>query len=65
MNHGDLKIKPDEIWSVIMHWFSKYVDKNAEQLRHAFVQHEGKKELIVYTDRNLLDWTPFMIDIMK
>jgi hypothetical protein len=43
MNHGDLKIKPDEVWMMIMLYFTKYVDDNAEQLRKAFVNHAGKK----------------------
>ena len=56
MEHGDLKIKPDEVWMMIMLWFTKYVDDNAEELRFAFVMHEGKKELVVKTDKNLYDW---------
>ena len=34
-----------------MLYFSKYVDDNAEQLRNAFVSHEGKKTLTVYSDK--------------
>ena len=48
-NHGDVKITPDDIWIAIMIYFSKYVTDNAEQLRAAFVQHEGKKKLTVTT----------------
>lgn len=47
MRHGDIKIKPDEIWHIIMMWFAKYVNNNAEQLRKAFVSHEGKRKLSV------------------
>jgi len=32
-----------------MLWLSKYIDDNAEQLRLAFVNHQGKKELVVET----------------
>jgi hypothetical protein len=39
INHGDIKITPDEVWMVIMLYFSKYVDNNAEELRKAFVHH--------------------------
>ena len=56
MEHGDLKIKPDEVWMMIMLWFTKYVDDNADELRFAFVMHAGKKELVVQTDKNLYDW---------
>lgn len=30
MRHGDLKIKPDDVWIAIMLYFTKYVDDNAE-----------------------------------
>jgi hypothetical protein len=44
-----------------MLYFSKYVDDSAEQLRSAFVQHEGKKELTVVTDNtDETDWSEFM-----
>ena len=38
---------PDNIWLAISFYLSKYIDANAEKLRHKFVKHEGKKELIV------------------
>jgi len=31
--HGDVKITPDDVWLVILLYFSKYVNDNAEQLR--------------------------------
>ncbi len=49
INHGDVKITPDDVWSAIMLYFSKYVNDNAEKLRSAFVNHEGKKELVIQT----------------
>ena len=48
--HGDVKITPDDVWITIMLYFSKYVNDNAEQLRKAFVSHEGKQKLVVITD---------------
>ena len=47
MNHGDIMVKPDDLWLVIMLWFTKYVDDNAEELRRAFVSHQGKKKLSI------------------
>lgn len=49
MNHGDIMVKPDDLWLIIMLWFTKYVDDNAEELRRAFVSHQGKKKLTVNT----------------
>ncbi len=48
-NHGDVKISPDDVWIVIMLHFSKYVNDHSEQLRQAFVSHEGQKKLVVRT----------------
>ena len=45
--HEDLVLSPDDIWLMITIYYSHYVVKNAEQLRHVFVEHEGKKELVV------------------
>jgi len=49
INHGDVKITPDEVWMIIALYFSKYVDNNAEKLRKAFVNHEGKIPIVVIT----------------
>lgn len=65
MNHGDIMVKPDDLWLVIMLWFTKYVDDNAEELRTAFVSHQGKKKLTVITrSRDESDWTEFFEGII-
>ena len=46
-NHHHLVIRPDDVWLCILTQFSLYVNANAEELRHVFVAHEGKKELQV------------------
>jgi hypothetical protein len=48
-NHGDVKITPDDVWIVIMLFFSKYVNEHSEELRYVFVSHQGKKKLVVTT----------------
>jgi len=48
--HLPLALKPDHIWALISHGFAKHVDMHAEELRKNFVQHEGKKRLIVSVD---------------
>jgi hypothetical protein len=60
-NHGDVKITPDDVWIVIMLNFSKYVNAHSEELRTAFVSHEGKKKLVVTTDNELSEsqWDEF------
>lgn len=65
MNHGDIMVKPDDLWLVIMLWFTKYVDDNAEELRTAFVSHQGKKKLTVITrSMDESDWTEFFEGII-
>jgi hypothetical protein len=45
--HEDLVLSPDDIWLMITIYYSNYVVLNAEQMRHLFVDHEEKKELVV------------------
>ena len=47
INHGDIVLVPDEIWIMISLFLSKYIDENAEKLRHKLVKHEGIKTLTV------------------
>ena len=47
MNHLPIRIKPDDIWLLIVQAFSNHVNANAEELRNYFVDFDGKKELIV------------------
>ena len=42
-NHYPIRIKPDDIWLLIVQSFSNHVNANAEKLRHYFVNFEGKK----------------------
>lgn len=41
--HHNLIIRPDAIWTAIIVQFSRYVNANAEALRHRFVNFKGKK----------------------
>ena len=45
--HYPLRIKPDDIWLLIIQAFSNHVNANAEKLRHYFVNFEGQKDLVV------------------
>ena len=46
-NHYPIRIKPDDIWLLIVQSFSNHVNTNSEELRNMFVDFQGKKELIV------------------
>ncbi|KAH9899279.1 hypothetical protein C8Q73DRAFT_679271 [Cubamyces lactineus] len=46
-NHHNLRIRPDDVWLAILTQLCFYVNAHAEELRHYFVAHEGKKELVV------------------
>ena len=50
-HHYPLVLTPDAIWMCIAQGFAQHVTLNAEELRHHFVTHEGKKELVVRCDR--------------
>ena len=46
-NHYPIRIKPDDIWLLILQSFSNHVNINSEELRSLFVDFEGKKTLTV------------------
>ena len=46
-NHYPIRIKPDDIWLLIVQAFSNHVNSNSEELRKYFVNFDGKNELEV------------------
>ena len=48
INHYPIRIKPDDIWLIIVQTFSNYVNSNSEELRKYFVNFDGKKILKVW-----------------
>ena len=46
-NHYPIRIKPDDIWLLIIQAFSNHVNANSEQLRKYFVNFDGQKTLKV------------------
>ena len=59
-DHRPVVLTPDVIWFLICQGFAHYVNDNPEELRHLFVDHEGKIDLIVQSGKDLLtedaDW---------
>ena len=47
INHYPIRIKPDDIWLLIVQAFSNHVNTNSEKLRNYFVNFDGKKTLNV------------------
>jgi hypothetical protein len=52
--HLPLAISPDHIWALISYAFAQHVDKHAEELRANFVEHDGKKRLLVMADHMVM-----------
>ena len=46
INHFPIRIKPDDIWLLIVQAFSYHVNLNSEKLRNKFVNFDGKAELV-------------------
>ena len=44
-NHYPIRIKPDDIWLLIIQCFSYHVNENSEKLRNYFVNFDGQKKL--------------------
>lgn len=62
--HKSVTLSPDMIWLLISQGFARYVNAYAEALRPQLVDHEGKINLVVESDKDVLsekaDW-PKMI----
>lgn len=53
--HYPVRLKPDDFWLLIVQTFSNHVNNNAEQLRHMFVNFEGKANISVSVNINNLN----------
>ena len=53
LQHNHLTLRPDDLWFAILTQFSFYVNGHAEELRHFFVEHKGKKKLQILQDGDL------------
>ena len=64
--HRPLVLSPDMIWVLISQGFARYVNAHPEQLRDQLVNHLGKMDLVVQSDKDLLscdaDWQKLMAD---
>jgi len=49
-DHRPLSLSPDHIWMMISQGLALHINKNAEELRHHFVNFEGKKYLEIQRD---------------
>ena len=49
-NHYPIRIKPDDIWLLILQSFSNHVNINSEELRDLFIDFEGQQTLTVNSE---------------
>ncbi len=52
--HQSLVLSPDMIWLLISQGFARYVDAHSEELRPKLVSHEGKMDLAIESELDLL-----------
>jgi hypothetical protein len=52
-NHHHLTLRPEDIWFAIVSQIGFHVNQNHKSLHHLFVEHEGRKELVVSDVRSL------------
>lgn len=55
--HRPLTVSPDMFWILIAQGFANHVNMNSEEMRHYFVEHEGKKQIVIQRD-NFLKGSP-------
>ena len=64
--HRPLVLSPDMMWVLVSQGFARYVNAHSEQMRHQLVSHDGKMDLVVQSDKDLLsvdaDWEKLMSD---
>ena len=64
--HRPLVLSPDMVWVLISQGFARYVNAHPELLRDQLVDHSGKMDLVVQSDKDLLsgdaDWEAMMSD---
>ena len=65
-DHRPLVLSPDMVWLIISQGFSRYVNAHTEEMRDLLVFHEGKMELVVNSNNNILlptgDWELLLND---
>ncbi|CAF1635352.1 unnamed protein product [Rotaria magnacalcarata] len=59
-SHEDIVLSPDDLWLMVTIYFAKYINGNAEKLRHVFVDHEGEIELTIVQTQAKPDWNEFL-----
>lgn len=68
-DHRPLVLSPDMVWLIISQGFAGYVNKHAEQLRPLLVEHEGKMDIAVWSDKDVLspdaDWEQILEDFSE
>ena len=65
-DHRPVVLSPDAVWLIISQGFSRYVNAHAEEMRPLLVNHEGKQDLTIVSQKDLLtedvDWAALMDD---
>ena len=65
-DHHPLVLSPDMVWLIISQGFSRYVNAHAEEMRDLLVFHEGKMDLVVNSNNDVLslsgDWKRLLND---
>lgn len=57
-NHRPVALSPDVVWQLISQGFANHVNRNPEEMRHLFVDYEGKMNLVVETTEELFSGNP-------
>ena len=65
-DHRPLVLSPDVVWLAISQGFSRYVNAHVEEMRDLLVSHQGKMDLLVMSNNDVLsdkaDWELLLND---
>ena len=57
-DHRPIVLSPDMVWLLISQGFARYVNAHPEELRNQLVSHTGKMDLVIETEKELLEGDP-------
>jgi hypothetical protein len=50
-HHRHIVLRPDDIWFAVLLQLNNYISANSEEMRHLFVSHDSKKDLVIYSSK--------------
>ena len=50
-HHRHIVLRPDDVWFAVLLQLNNYISAHSEEMRHLFVSHDSKKDLVIYSSK--------------